>query len=231
MDLRSLILCLAALSLALSGWVYGWKFIKKRNYLLGLEWLVLGFSSANAFVYLLSGSQVSYSISTFFDAFSRGFGVPIVASAGLMFITHGYRPSVLADICWVAVCGVGTVVLVTADFMAKPLPYFYVAMWTLFSLYLVYFVRKLLEVGEGLHALGVTIALLLCQVIATIYDFYDIPGEEINVVFNFYTLALFTWSYMTVQLYYSYCALERAKTFPVSKVGIREKLAVAPKLD
>ena len=46
--------------------------------------------------------------------------------------------------------------------------------------------------------------------IAAIYDFYKIPGEETNVFFNFFTLALFTWAFLTVQLYYAYCALERA---------------------
>jgi hypothetical protein len=53
-------------------------------------------------------------------------------------------------------------------------------------------------------------AALFNQAIASIYDFYKIPHDETNIVFNFYTIALYVWAYLTVQTYYSYCALQRA---------------------
>jgi hypothetical protein len=74
--------------------------------------------------------------------------------------------------------------------------------------------------GHALHALTTTLGLVAAQAIACIYDFYKIPGEETNVVFNFYVLALLTWSYLTVTLYYAYCALEREKGRSRADAGV-----------
>jgi hypothetical protein len=211
MDLRHIALCLSTAVLVLTSLVFGLKFLRKRNYLLGVEWLVITFSAANFLVYFLTGWQVSYNISFFCDAFSRGFGLPIIAMAGLAELTHGYRPSILADVLFFAGSIAGTVVLVAADFVAKPLPYFYVAMWAAFSIYLAYFAKRLLNAGEHLQALSVVVALASSLTIACIYDFYRIPGEDVNVVFNFYFLAGMTWSFVLAALYYAYGALERAE--------------------
>lgn len=209
MDPRTISLCCGAIALALAGGVYGVKFLRRRNYLLGIEWLILGFSSANVLIYFLTGWESNYKLAHFFDAFSRAFGIPVVTTVGLMVITHRYRPSILQDVLWFAGSFLATFVLVTADFMKQPLPYFYVAMWILFSGYLVYFIKRLVDAGENVQALGVTLALVSSLVIACIYDFYKIPGEETNIIFNFFTLALFTWAFFAVQLHYAYCALER----------------------
>lgn len=63
-----------------------------------------------------------------------------------------------------------------------------------------------------LEALGMVVALATSFGIAAIYDFYKIPGEETNVALNFYTLALGTWVYLMLALYYGYCALERVQS-------------------
>lgn len=210
MDARSAVLCFSCLVLVATSGIYGWKFLKKRNYLLGIEWWVVTVSASNAFIFFLTGSEHAYAISHFLDAFSRGFGVPVIAVAGLMFITHEYKPSARQDVLLFGMAVVGTIVLVYADFVGEILPYFYIAMWSLLSIYLVYFVKRLLGVGEALHAITMTVALLASLGIACIYDFYKIPGDEHNVLFNFYVLALLTWSYMIAALYFAYSALERA---------------------
>ncbi|KFX67272.1 hypothetical protein [Paraburkholderia fungorum] len=211
MDLRSAVLVLSSALLALSSFFYGWKFVRKRNYLLGLEMWIVGISSTNAIGFFVTGNAVSYEISHFFDAFSRGFGMPIIAVAGLMAITHGYTPSVRQDVSVFVASFALTFVLVGADFIARILPYYYLTMWILLSIYLLYFIKRLLEIGEMLRALFAGVALVTSLGIATIYDFYKIPGEETNVFFNFYTLALCSWAYFMPAIYYGYCALERAK--------------------
>ncbi len=211
MDLRSLILVLSSAVLALSAFVFGWKFIKKRNYLLGIEMWVVGTSSTNAIVFFATESQVSYAISHFFDAFSRGFGFPIIALAGMMVITHGFKPSIRFDVVAFVASFAATFVLVGAHFIEGVLPYFYVVMSVLLSAYLAYVIKRLLGIGAVPQALALLVALVTSQIIASIYDFYKIPGEETNVVFNFYTLALNTWAYLMPALYYAYCALERAQ--------------------
>ncbi|MGU7778870.1 hypothetical protein [Burkholderia sp. PU8-34] len=210
MDLRSASLCCSAALLALTTGIYGLKFVRKRNYLLGFEWWIVTFSASNALVFFVTGSPFSYGISHFLDAFSRGFGMPVVAVAGLMAVTHHYKPSVRQDVILFGIATIGTIVLVTTDFLDGILPYFYVAMWTALAIYLAYFVRRLLRAGETFHALTTIVALVGSLAIACIYDFYRIPGEATNIVFNFYVLALVTWSYFCASIYYAYCALERA---------------------
>ncbi|MFM0557284.1 hypothetical protein P0D69_40985 [Paraburkholderia sediminicola] len=224
MDQRSLILCFSAALLAITSGVYGLKFLKKRNYLLAIEWLVVAFSSSNALNFFATGSPFSYGISHFLDAFSRGPGMPIITVVGLMAVTQGYKPSLRLDIVLLGGAVVGTIVLVSADFMTKILPYFYVVMWAVLSIYLAYFVRKLLGAGQIFHSVTVTLALVSSQTIACIYDFYQIPGDEHNVVFNFYVLALVTWSYLNVSIYYAYCALERALERPALSANRRRRL-------
>ncbi|SAK76887.1 membrane protein [Caballeronia catudaia] len=212
MDLRSLVLMLSSALLAVSSFFYGWKFVKKKNYLLGLEMWIVGTSATNAIVFFATGNAVSYEIAHFFDAFSRGFGMPIIAVAGLLAITHGYKPSIRQDVAAFAASFVLTFVLVGVDFISGFLPYYYLAMWIGLSIYLAYFVKRLLNVGAMLEALGVVVSLVASLAIAGIYDFYKIPGEETNLVLNFFTLALCTWAYFMPAIYYGYCALERAQS-------------------
>ncbi|WP_408734455.1 hypothetical protein [Paraburkholderia bannensis] len=184
--------------------------MKKRNYLLGIEMWVVGVSATNAIVFFATGSAISWNIAHFFDEFSRGFGMPIIAVAGLMAITHDYRPSVRMDVLLFAVASVITLAFVTTDFFDDFLPYYNLVMWTLFSVYLAYFIKRLLNVGAGFQAIVLLLGLVTSQAIACVYDFYKIPGDETNIVFNFYTLALCSWAYFMPAVYYAYCALERS---------------------
>ena len=211
MDLRSLVLVLSSALLARSSFVYGWKFVKKRNYLLGIELWVVGTSASNAVVFFATESPVSWAIAHFFDVFSRGFGLPLISMAGMMVITHGFKPSIRQDILAFVASAAATFVLIGVHSLEGILPYYLVAMWCLLSIYLAYFIKRLLAVGAGFNAMLVGIALVTSLAIAGIYDFYKIPGEETNVVFNFFTLALCSWAYFAPAIYYGYCALERAQ--------------------
>lgn len=210
MDARTISLCVGAFALAFSGFLYGTKFIKKGNYLIGVEWYILAISSTNAFFFFITLNPSLYAISHYFDAFSRAFGLPILAVAGLMALTHDYKPSVKQDVIWFAVAGALTFVLIFTPALAGVLPYFYVVMWTPAALYLAYFAGKLWQYGEKGQALGIVAVIVTESIIAGIYDFYKIPGEETNVILNFFTIALFVWAFLAMQIYYGYCALERA---------------------
>lgn len=210
MDIKTLVFLVADAVMVLAGCLYGLKFLKKRNYLLGLEWLIVGLSGANFFLYSLTGSHFVYNISYFFDAFSRAFGFPVIATAGLMAVTHGYKPSTLADAGFFVASFVGAVILVAADSVAPAKPWFYLVMWTAYSIYLTHFSWRLLRAGEKAHAIGLFLVMLSSQVIASIYDFYKIPGDDDEHTL-FYVLALSAWAYSLVETYYAYCALERAE--------------------
>ncbi|OWJ90185.1 hypothetical protein [Metapseudomonas furukawaii] len=205
-DILALVSCLL---LALSGWVYGAKFIRRKNYLLGLEWWVVGFSASNFLVFIATSSEFNYGISLFLDSFSRSFGMPIIATLGLMAVTHNYKPSLMKDLMLFAAAFAGTCFVYLSDSFDEPRPYFYVIMWSGYSIYLSYFIVQLMRAGEGMHALATAVGAAVLLAVAITYDFFPIPGDDTHMIFM--TWAFFTWSYSAIQMYYAYCALERAK--------------------
>ncbi|MGN5765169.1 hypothetical protein ACNQO6_12570 [Acinetobacter calcoaceticus] len=206
-DICGLIACIV---LALSGWIYGAKFIKKNNYLLGIEWWIVAISASNLVSYMLTGWNINYSITMFLDSFSRSFGMPIITTLGLMALTHNYKPSALKEVTLFAAAFAGTSVIFFGDFFNDIRPYFYVVMWTIFAIYLTYFVFRLVRVGENMHAFATAITAVMSLAVAIVYDFFPIPGDHNHMIFM--TWALTTWSYAGIQLYYAYDALARAQS-------------------
>jgi len=100
-----------------------------------------------------------------------------------------------------------TSVMLSSDFMLPILPYFYLVVIYPFCLYLFYVAKRLFDIGRVGLAIFVLKSTFASLLIASIYDFYTIPGEETNVVFNFFFLALITWSASFVAMYYAYVAL------------------------
>jgi hypothetical protein len=84
--------------LIVSGLCYGAAFIRRKNYLLGVEFLIVGVSATNFATFMATGWMANYNIAMFLDAFSRGVGIPIIAALGLMAVTHNYKPSVTSDV-------------------------------------------------------------------------------------------------------------------------------------
>lgn len=98
MEPRDLFALLSCILLVISGLFYGAAFIRRKNYLLGLEFLIVGISASNFTTFIATGWQANYNIAIFLDAFSRGVGVPVIATLGLMAVTHDYKPSPTKDI-------------------------------------------------------------------------------------------------------------------------------------
>ena len=210
MGLTLIVFCLADVVMVAAAAIYGWKFLKQQNYLLGIEWWVVMLSGTNFFFYALSGSHFLYNISYFFDAFSRAFGFPVIAIAGMMAVTHKYKPSKFVDIALFALSTAATAILLAVDALAPIKPYFYLLMWTAYSIYLGYFTWRLLAAGKKGHALGMLVVLVTSQAIASIYDFVHIPGDDDQHTL-FYIAALLTWAYALFEQYYAYGALKRAE--------------------
>lgn len=232
-EYKSFCFLLADFLLIVAGTLYGWKFVRKRNYLLGLECWIVAISATNllfsALLANVSGfegmSSALYDNAIYLDAFSRASGFPLIAVAGLMAVTHAYHPSKSAEILWFAgsFAAAGVLIVVTPEHRAilGPLgdsalvhgieavkPWFYLVMWSLCSCFLTYFAWRLFQVGERLHGWSLIAAMLAAQAIATIYDFFQIPGDDPDHTL-FYIAALSSWAFLTVALYYAYCALER----------------------
>lgn len=232
-EYKTIFFLVADVLLIAAGTIYGWKFLKKRNSLLGLECLIVAISATNLLFSALlisvpgfeSISLTLYGNALFLDAFSRASGFPLIAMAGLMALTHAYHPSRSAEIIWFAssFAAAGILIAVAPEnrhilgtFADSTLvhaieaikPWFYLVMWSLCSCFLAYFAWRLFQVGERLHGWSILAAMVAAQTIATIYDFFKIPGDDADHTL-FYIAALSTWAFLTVALYYAYCALER----------------------
>ena len=209
MEFKYICYCLADIALIATSFIFGMKLLRKRNYLLGFEWLVVTFSASNLLINAFTEKVVFLNISLFCDAFSRSFGVPVIGILGAMVVTHNYRPTIFIDVALFSVGLIVAAVVWAADFMEPIRPYLYLVLWSAFSVYLTYFARRLFHAGERLHGVSVCLAMLYSQIIASIYDFYHIPGDDDHVIF--YTFALLAWSILSISMYYAYCAMERVQ--------------------
>lgn len=208
MELEQQLFVLSFGVLALTSSIFGVKFLVKGNYLLGAEWLVIALSGASIVVYALGDVDAAYSVAYFCDAFLRGCGGPAIMVLGLMAVTHDYRPLPYFDLYLFGGAMAGTAALVVGDAAAQFRPAFYLCMWSVLSCYLAYFAWRLLQARAYRHALGVGLVLVAAQAVAVMYDFYALPGDEERLVF--YTLAAPVWSLLCAEMFYAYCALERA---------------------
>ncbi|AEF38529.1 hypothetical protein [Hoyosella subflava] len=82
------------------------------------------------------------------------------------------------------------------------------------SLFLGYFTWRLWGIGERGHALWVGVATVMNVVIAAIYDFWSIPGDDANHTIV-YTLALFTWGLAMLVIYRAYSAFDAHNKAPM----------------
>lgn len=128
-----------------------------------------------------------------------------------MAVTHQYAISVRAEVCLFVITLGLTGVILCSDFFAPMLPYSYLLLMYPFTVYLCYVAKRLFAIGKTGHGIFLSITSVAGLVIASIYDFYLMPGEETNLIFNFFFLALVTWSASFVAIYFAYVALNDAR--------------------
>ncbi|MBB3037059.1 hypothetical protein [Hoyosella altamirensis] len=194
------------------GFIYGVLFIRNfRNYLLGLEWIIVATSGTNFLIYaLLQAGQESpmYSMAYFLDAFSRSIGITLILVLGLMKVTHRYKPSAAMDIGVFALAAVAGFILSRfAEEIGLSGKIFYIVANVLTTIFLIYFVKRLWEIGERGHAVWAGIATACGFLIAATYDFVHIPGDDAERTI-FYTLALTTWGLQMFTYYRAYRAFD-----------------------
>ncbi|MET8426919.1 transporter [Nocardia sp. NPDC004860] len=214
MDLTTALYALADLLMIVAGFTTGWKFIRNyRNYLLGLEWIIVATSGTNFLIYGLVGANETspmYHLAFFFDAFSRSVGITVILVLGLMQVTHGFKPSLAVDIGVFGLAIVGGLVMsIYAGELGLAGAIFYVVMNALTTLFLLYFAWRLWNIGARGNAIAVAAVSAAAAAIAGMYDFYRIPGDDEHHTI-FYILALTTWACQMVVYYFGYRALQNS---------------------
>ncbi|POA48318.1 hypothetical protein C1893_10690 [Pseudomonas sp. MPR-ANC1] len=209
MELIEVYIFASSVLLVICGLGYGVAFVRRKNHLIGGEFLIVGISATNFTIYIATGWLANYEVAMFLDAFSRGVGIPIITTLGLMAVTHNYKPSLATDIFLFLGGFAAAAIYYSSNAFKEWLPYFYVLMWSAYTLYLIYFVWLLVRVREPLHALATTLGGVAGLTIALRYDLFPIPGDDTKMVFM--TCAFLTWSYSIAQSFYAYGALQRSR--------------------
>ncbi|WP_067707195.1 transporter [Nocardia yamanashiensis] len=212
MSIRELLFAVADIWMITVGFTFGIKFIRNyKNYLLGLEWIIVATSGTNFLIYgLIKAGHDSpmYSFAYFLDAFSRSVGITLILVLGLMSVTHRYKPSAAVDIAAFALAGAaGFVLSQFADEIGTPGKIFYIVVNVLTTLFLAYFAKRLWDIGERGHAIWTAVATACGFVIASIYDFVHIPGDDAEHTL-FYIGALSTWGLQMFTYFRAYRAFD-----------------------
>lgn len=208
--MRDVLFAAADIWMIAIGFICGVKFIRgHHNYLIGLEWIIMAVSGTNFLIYGVTKSGTDspmYHIAFFLDAFSRSIGFTLILVLGLLVVTHGYKPTTRVEVGAFAVAAIlGFLLSEFAEEIGTPGKVFFLITALATSGFLCYFAWRLWEIGERAHAGWVAAATALNVVVASIYDFWRIPGDDANHTL-FYTLALFTWGLAMLVIYRAYAA-------------------------
>ena len=207
MGMRDFVMAISALSLAIVGIYYGVRFIRIKNYLLGWEWVILGFSAANMLLAVVLQNTFFEGVALYCDAFSRGVGFPLIATLGFVELFTGRKFSKAFNLsvfvggalfAW----GARTIWMDSAGLQLA-----FIVLGQVFFLLLLYFAYRLFSArifGHGVAVLVILAALIIVSLLEG--QFVVIPGEETNVLFNWLTLAMFVWAISFAECFYAYCA-------------------------
>ena len=229
-DIYGLTFLVADLFMIVCGYWAGWRFIKHhRNYLLGIEWFIVATSGTNFLIWALrfaddpEGGEASgeYAFAFFLDAFSRSIGITLLLIVGLMAVTHRYKASLAVEIGIFALaigCGLFLAqpkyrahVDDNGEFLLHPGPAtFYVVVNLLTLAFLLYFVKRLWEIGATRVAVATLAVSLAATVIALTYDFFPLPAsvDPLEDRALFYTFALTVWGLQMLTYLFAYRALD-----------------------
>ncbi|WP_116050859.1 transporter [Amycolatopsis palatopharyngis] len=210
--MKDLLFMLADLWMIFAGFYFGWKFIRRyKNYLLGLEWMIVATSGSNFLLWALLGGDEDgflYNVAYFFDAFSRSVGITLILVMGLMRVTHRYKPTVAVDVGVFALAAAAGLYLqqFRADQLHLGPATFYVVVNVLTTIFLAYFSWRLWRIGATGLAIAAGLVTIAGSVIAITYDFFPIPGDDAHRTL-FYSAALATWGFQMFVYFLAYRAL------------------------
>ncbi|WP_336792026.1 transporter [Gordonia malaquae] len=210
--MRELLFAAADIWMIAIGFTCGIKFIRKySNWLIGLEWIIMATSGSNFLVYGITKAGTDspmYHFAFFLDAFSRSIGFTVILVLGLLVVTHRYKPTRTVEVGAFALAAVlGFLLSEFATEIGTSGKVFFLVMALGVSAFFVYYGQRLWALGERTHAVWVWVATVLNVVVASIYDFWHIPGDDADHTL-FYILALFTWGLAMLAVYRSYVVFD-----------------------
>lgn len=228
-EIYGLTFLVADLVMIVAGYWAGWRFIKHyRNYLIGIEWFIVATSGLNFLVWALrftddpeaGMASPQYAVAFFFDAFSRSIGITLLLVVGLMAVTRRYKASLAVEVgIFVLAIGCGLYlsqpkyrehVDANGEFVLHQGPATFFLVGNLLTLlFLVYFAKRLRDIGATRTAVATLAVSLAATVVALTYDFFPLP-DSVDPIEDrplFYTFALTVWGLQLLTYYFGYRAL------------------------
>ena len=229
-DIYALTFLLGDVVMIAGGYWAGWRFITRhRNYLLGIEWLIVATSGLNFLVWAFrfpedkeaGEASLQYSVAFFLDAFSRSVGITLLLVVGFLAVTHRHRSSKAVDLAIFAV-GIGAGLYLGqpkfqdhVDDAGHHILYtgpatIYLVVNLLTLVFLAYLTKRLWQIGATRVAVATLLVSLAGTAIALGYDFFPFPSsiDPLEDRPLFYSLALTVWGLQLITYLFAYRALD-----------------------
>jgi|ERR1700683_3151035 len=201
---------LARGSLAFSGLYFGRQFQKLENTLLAWEWYILGISACCGIVVALDPWRPIAWLWDYFDAFSRLLGVPIIATMGLMRVTHQVRLSKEQESLMFAVSLVAALLFFTFDITGPIREPVYLVADIGFGVYLLTLIRRAFKAERKWEAWMLTVALPYYLYITPLDHYYYLPHTNTAIIFNDDTIAHVGWAVLFSVIFFAYRGIVEA---------------------
>jgi hypothetical protein len=189
----------------------GCKLLVRGSHLLAYEFLVMGVSSINTFIYAFTGSAFSYDVLLWLEIFGRVFGFPLLVTLGLGTLISDLKLStVTKNVIFAISLVLSLALLMSGHSQSLVMHYIYLILSLIFAVFLFYFAKSLFLYGKT--GAGSLLAIIAVASVLTVfmYDFFTIPGDDDKM--EFYTIASFFWALLLVSVYWAFVAMTDART-------------------
>ena len=206
--LRDLLLVIATIALAISMGIGMVTLFKRKNLILGAEWMVMFVSSCNIIVWSQTGNDWQWDLVWFLDAFSRVAGMNILLYLGFAQLTHNYRPSIRVDILLFVVIGILAACVMYVDVLIPARHYIFSAAHFVFLPLLVFLTYEMHRLEKTLLMVFMGFSTVTMTISTVLIDFAVPTNNDTNVLFNKDFVSLVSWAFGYLVISRVYVAMD-----------------------
>jgi hypothetical protein len=202
---------LVSIMLVFTGVLYGTKFLKAGNPLLGYEWYILAFSASNAALYFVNGHETHINIALFCDAFSRIVGIPVIGTLGIMQMTHDLSLSKAMKVGCFVLGAVVAAILRLSPSLNTLLPVGSAVIGLAFTWIMVHMIIRLFRIGNTFHGVLMTLTTVILFLVSMADGIFTVPNPHKIIFLDFWFFSNLVWALGFAEIYYAYRAIEASK--------------------
>jgi len=207
-------------SLAFSGLYFGRQLQKLGNTLLAYEWYILGVSACCGIVVALDQYTPVTWLWDYLDAFSRLLGVPIIATLGIMRVTHQVRLTKRQESLLFAVSLVAAELFFTLDITIPIREPVYLVTMLGFGVPVVILIRHAFKADRNWEAWMLIAALPLYLYITPLDHYYYLPHNDTAILLNDDAAAHLGWAFIFAAIFFAYRGIVTAESSARSRFSL-----------